>query len=322
MSALNLTSAEALQNYTRKFHDKLFDRAFYSFSSLRLANLITGVKGQIVLTDLIIGDLSKRANPSFRPLPNIATYRPRLLTTVPVDTDFVLQPKLLANSFLEGMRKAGQNGKDIPFEGQVLGGFVNKIRGEQQKAFWQAVKKTANTTLDDKLIELFDGGIQLMKTIRAANGYTPIGVQGGTYTAASIGKNMMDMFDSLGAEAKQMGVEAFCSRKNLNLYITYMRGISNGQMPNVMRNKKGVVTAVELENGMGWLMTEEDYGDSNVVFMTQPGNLTWATDELSDSDTFEFKDVIKSTIQATLSYRVGMDVRIAEQNYLAINDLN
>jgi hypothetical protein len=319
MSAIDTVSAESLQNYTRKFSDKIADRAFYQFESAEIANVIDDVKGEIVLTDIVISDLSKRANPNFRPLANRIKYRPRILKTVAVDVDLEIKPKVLANSYLEGLRKKGQNNTDIPAEGQVMGGLANKIMAEQELAFWQA-EETLNPQPDDLLMSLFDGAIKTLKKIRTS-GHVPVPVAGGAYTVASIGSNINEMYESLGAEATINGVEAYCSRKNLRLYINYMKSISNSEMPMVKRNAAGIIYGCELENGMGWLYTKQGFGLSNLIFMTQPANIVWGTDDKADAETFKFQGTIKS-MQMTLAYRVGLQFFITDEDFLAINDLN
>lgn len=318
MPAINTTSAEALQNYAQAFWPTLKDRMFFSFNSLEHATVIDGVKGRIVLTDLEIGTLVKRASTSFAPTSNIINYRPRVLTTEAVDVDFEINPKLLASSYLEQFRAKGQNNKDIPFEAQVMGGLANKIRQEMEIAFWQAVP-AGTPTATDALKFVFTGAIKLLKDIRTA-GLTPVPVSGGVYTIDNIVENLDAMYLTLGAEAIEMGVEAYASRQNLNLYVAALRKRFNFFMPNFKRNAAGIIYAVELNNGVGWLYARAGFGTSNFIGMTQRGNITWGTDDVNDGANFKMVDTIK-TIQFTTAMRIGMQIRIAEQDYLAVNDL-
>jgi hypothetical protein len=318
MSAINVASAEALQNYTRKFWEVLSERMYFGFKSIEHATVLEGVKGQIVLTDLEIGPLLKRASDSFAPSPNIIKYRPRLLTTVALDIDFEINPKKFANTYLEEMRKKGQNGKDIPHEGQVMGGLILKMESEKEDAFWKA-KKTATPSPTDLMKLCFDGAIPMMKELRGTN--TPVPVSGGVYTVSNIRQQLRDMFESLTAEAKEMGVEIYMSRTNLYKYVDAYKAAHNGNAPMIIKNKYGVLVGCEFEDGMGKIFCPNGYGTTNFVAMTQRGNIVWATDDIADADSFKFVDQIK-TIQFTTALRVGMGLRFGDQDYIAVNDLD
>jgi hypothetical protein len=318
MSAINVTSAAELQGYAQEFYDKLKTRMYFGFDSIKVASVIEGVKGRMVLTDLEIGDLVKRASITFQPRPNIIKYRSRVLVTEQVDIDFEINPKVMANSYLEGMRKKGQNGTDIPFEGQVMSGIANKVSSEFENAFWKA-EQTTTPAVGDALKKVFNGALKLFKQIRL-DGHMPIPVPGGAYNIDNIIPQMDAMFATLTPEAIEFGVEAFASRKNLNLYIAAYKKVNNANMPTVKRNKGNVITAVELNNGVGWLYAPLGFGVSELVIMSQMGNIIWGTDDINDANDFKIKDQIK-TIQFTTAARVGMQIWIAEEDYVAINDL-
>ena len=318
MEAINTTSAEALQGYAQQFWQTLKTRMFYDFVSLEHFTVIDGVKGQVVLTDLEIGNLVKRASTSFMPSANIIKYRPRTLFTKAVDVDFEINPKLLANSYLEQFRAKGQNNKDIPFEAQVMGGLANKIRQEVEFASWQA-EETSTPTATDLLKKVFNGAIKILKMIRA-QGHVPVPVPSGVYTIDNIIPHFDAMALTLGAEAFANGVEAHGARHILNMYIAALRKTFPYFQPTYKRDAQGRIIAVELNNGIGYLWTRPGYGASNFVFMTQRGNICYGTDDMNDGSSFKMVDTIKS-IQFTTQMRIGMEVQIAEQDYIAMNDL-
>jgi hypothetical protein len=319
MSAIKLTSAAALQDYTRQFHETLFERAYFGFSALMHATQLDGIKGEIVLTDLQIGDLLKRASPTFQPLPNIINYRPRIMTTVAVDVDFEINPKLLANTYLEGLRKKGQNGKDIPYEGQVMGGLVNKMKDEHQRAFFVG-KKSTNPMSSDMMKQCFNGMIEIAKLLRLG-GNLPYVVRGGGYTMENIVQEFQNQIMTLGVEALANGAELHCNRKNLFLYMdAYEKQNPNRELVKI-RNAGDVVIGCEMKNGIGKIYSEDGFGTSNMVIATQRGNFVWGTDDATDADGFAFKEQIK-TIQFTTQTRIGMEVINGDEDYISVNDLD
>lgn len=319
MSAIQTTSAAALQDYTRQFATELFERAYFSFDALEHARMLDGVKGEVVLTQLEIGNLLKRASTTFAPIPNIINYRPRRITTVAVDVDFEINPKVLANTYLEGLRAKGQNGRDIPYEGQVMGGLVNKMKEEHQVAFFQGSKATTPAA-SDLMRACFDGMIALGKKFRT-DGLVPTAVGGGAYTTSNIVASFQAQAETLGAEVLEEGTEMFCSRRLLLMYIDAYNAANPNRSLMYIRNKAGNVIGTEMANGLGKIYAKNGYGSSNFVLATKRGNFVWATDDASDADGFQFKDQIK-TIQFTTQIRVGMDCIFADASYVAVNDLN
>jgi hypothetical protein len=322
MDSINTVNAELLQGYTRRFSDVLIERAFYGALSLQDFLIITGIKGEEVLTELLIGKLLKRASADFRPRANSINYGARKISTVALDADILINPKKFANSYLESMRQKGQNGKDLPFEGQVMAGLVNKLVEEIEFAIWQA-EETSTPNADDLMMLTFNGIIKQCKMIRAGSGYSPINVSGGSYTETNIYPNFKDMFLSLGAEATMDGVIAHGSKSNLFKYIENYKTIHKGIGPELMftEGTKKMAFAAMLPNATGWYYARPGYGASNLVVMTQPNNFVYGTDDMQDTKNFKVVDQIKS-IEMTLATRIGVGIRIDKGDYLAMNDLN
>lgn len=322
MTAIKTTSAAALQAYTEQFSTELFNRAYWGFDAATEALILEGVKGRITLTDLEISEnIWKRASGDFTPTPNIVNYVPRTLSVVAADADILIEPYKLASSYLDVMKKAGQNVGDIPFEGQVMAGLVIAMSKQMSKTFWQG-KETANPQPTDLLNLLFDGYIELCKKART-QGASVVPVPGGAYTKSNVLAHFNSMFEPLGAEAIQNGVVSYSNRKIMTLYHQALSEDNKYFRPEVKRNKAGVIEAVEMKDGIGWLIAKNDYGTSNLVSMTQRNNIVWATDQLADQTAeFEIKEQIKKVKQMSVRAMFGMNLRCVDADYMSINDLN
>lgn len=317
--SINLTSAAALQDFTQDYHDELIGRGFFGFPSLEHTTVLDNVKGKVVLTDLTIGDLAKRASRTFAAQNNIANFKPRILTVDACDIDFEIFPKDFEKTYLGRYRQKGQNNKSIPFEAYIMQRLMRKLKQELEFAFWQG-EAAASPAATDLMRQVFNGIKKLVVDIRAG-GHNVHAVSGGVYTVDNILPNFASMFESMGAVAEEEGVEAYGSRKVMNVYINAYKKKHNGNAPEVMKNAAGVIMAVMLENGEGWFYCLPGLRSSQMVIMTIKGNLFYGTDDLGDTDGFEFKDQIKS-IQYTTAFKVGVGIGIEEEEYFAFNDLN
>lgn len=321
MSAIDVTSARALEDYYKSYQSELNERAFYSFASLDEMTLLQGVKSGTVLTDMVIEKLGKRASSTFRPRANKIKFRPRTLVTKQIDEDLEFNPHIFANTYLDALRKAGQNGKDLPFDSKVFGGIALKLRESIAKATWNA-KETDTPSENDDMDLVFDGIHEICKQIRTEAGYAPTPVPTGEFTKDNVLSWYKNAFASLGVEANSEGVVTYVPRSVLTMTLDALIDKYNGVHPyQVLRNKKGLAIGVEMENGMGYIKTYPEKGNSQMVIMTQPGNFVYGTDVIGDYEAFKFQDTIK-TIQMTVKFNIGIQARFSAPDYIAISDTN
>jgi hypothetical protein len=319
MSAVKLTSAAALHDFVEDYSEDIIERGFYSFPTLDHMTILDDIKGKIVLTDLLIGDLAKRKSLTFQPTPNIIEFKPRILEVTTCDIDFEIFPAAFEKTYLGRFRQKGQKNKSIPFESAIFSRLLKKLKQELEFGVWNALA-AVTPAAGDLLRTVFNGIKKMVVDIRAG-GHAVHAVSGGTYTVSNILPNFRSMFEAMGANAEEMGVEAFGSRKVMNIFIDAYKAKHNGNKPEVMRNAAGVIMAVMLENGEGWFYCLPGLKASQMVIMTVKGNLFYGTDDLADTSNFDFKDQIKS-IQFTTAFNVGVGIGIEEEEYFAFNDLN
>ena len=277
-----------------------------------------GIKGQKVLTELRINSLAKRWAKTFDPTAGIINFVPRTLYTYPAKIDFEIFPQEFEASYLGKFRMKGQK-MDIPFEGYIMEKLMLQLAAELNNACINGVAAGVPAGTD-LLAALFNGITKIAKLARTG-GHTAIPVAGGAYTTANIIGEFNEMRDSLGGTKEQDKVVAYCSVANGRLYLDAYRAKHQGNDPMLQRDANGLITAIMMEDGDGWIYPLHGWGTSNFVLMTFEGNFAYAVDDVADYNAFRFKDQIRS-IQFAMDFKVGVEFAFLSTDYVAMNDLN
>lgn len=313
----NLTTAAAFQAYVRDYAPELISKAFFGFKTAMIPgiNLQEGIKGQRILTEVVIASLARKWNRNFESIADAVNFKPRTLSVVPAKVDLSIAPQEFETTYLGTFRRQGQNpGTDMPFEGFIMEKVLAKVAQEIEIAVWRgAVPGSPSST--DALALLFDGYLELVKDL-VTGGHAVVAVSGGTYTTNNIISNFEEMFDALSPALQDMPVVACCSMANLKLYKQAYRDLYGKYVTNDAQG----INRLKLDFGDVTLVGLPGIGSSDRVIMTPAENLVIGFDEFDDTTTFNFEQD-KRCIDFWMDFKMGVQIAITDDDFLVVNDL-
>jgi hypothetical protein len=313
----NLATAASFQGYVREYAPELISKIFFGFKTAMIPgiSIMEGVKGQMILTELVVADLVKKWDKDFVSTANALNFKPRTLTVIPAKVDLSFTPQEFETTYLGQFRKQGQNpGADMPFEGYILEKLLGKIQQELEVAVWRAAVPGSPTSTDP-LALLFDGFLELTKDLVTA-GHGTVAVSGGAYTVNNIIANFEDMFDTLSPALQDMPVVACMSMANLKLYRQAYRELYGKHVV----SDPADINRVKLDFGDVTLIGLPGFGVSDRVIMTPAANLHIGFDQFSDTQTFNFEQE-KRAIDMWMDFKMGVQVAITDDDFFVVNDL-
>ena len=201
---LDFSAAEAYKAYVEEIKEDLFKRLFFGFKTAQLVTPVEGVKGRMVLTELLLKDnLIKRWSQSFGGTDN-ASFDPLIIEVTKQKIENSVVPQLFENTYLGHLRQKGQSPTDFPFEAYILDAILSKSGEEMETAFWQgeAVAVPADT---DNIIDTIDGVLHIIADLITATTITPVPT--GAFTSA----NALDRGASATGASGPPGCEAASS---------------------------------------------------------------------------------------------------------------
>ena len=309
----NFTAAAGFRSYVEEFHDELISRAFYGFKTKPFLTSHEGIKGKLVLTELIVADLIRRYNKAFAPVEDTLDFQPRELVVTRAKVELQICPKDFESSYLGMYRKKGQSDRDIPFEEYIINKVFDKIDQEFEHGFWNAVASGAPAS-SDKFAQLFDGVLHIISDLIAA-GHTPVATPGGSITNSNALDVVEAMWGQLNDAYKDMEVDLFGSYANARKYWNHHIAKYQGAKPEM--NAQG---HIKLEYGEGWFIPVPGLSASNRLVMTPRGNMHDAIDDTSDSTVFNFEQN-KRNVDFWMDFMYGIQVAIDHEEVFVFNDL-
>ena len=308
------TDAAAYQAYVEDFYDSLLSRAFHGNPTSLLAMPHEGVKGKLVLTQLILGQMAQRWSKDFTPIADTVDFKPRTLDVYKAKVDLSFCPQDFESTYLGSQRRPGQNpGSDLPFEGYILEAVMRKHAEELEMAQWGAVYDSTPDA-SDPLIELFNGYKKIIADEITATNLTPVAVSGGAWTLANVIPTLETMWDGLHDALKVSEVNVYCSYAIYKLYNQAYRADYGKYTDNV----QGGRTKLDFANA--YLTPVPGLTGSNRVIMTPAWNLHYGYDLASDKDSFQFEQN-KRVMDFWLDYTIGVQIGIVRNDHIRVNDL-
>src|SRR5688572_20216139 len=119
-ASVDFTNAAALQDYIRKFMPELIGKLYHGFPSAQIFTPHEGVKGEMILTEMVLGTLVQQWTKTFNPLANKITFKPRTLRVVPAKVDLQIYPQEFESTYLGMARRPGFQPNDLPFQGFIM----------------------------------------------------------------------------------------------------------------------------------------------------------------------------------------------------------
>lgn len=135
------TEAAAYQDHAVKYRVEIMAKALESFRTRAAVTSIPAIKGKVVVTEQVIGDIVKK----WKPLDDSTagqniSLKPHELETTRLGIHEKLTPADLENTYLADLRKTGQNPMDFPFEQFLMQKIAEKIAQFLERVFWRGVK--------------------------------------------------------------------------------------------------------------------------------------------------------------------------------------
>lgn len=308
-----LTSAEGFQDYCLEFAPDLISNAFFGFKTADFATLHEGVKGKLVITELILDTLARKWVSTFDPKTGAADFNPRELNVVANKVDLSFTPQDFESNYLGQFRKKGQNpGMDLPFEGFIMNKMMEKLAQEIEVAVWQGAVP-GSPTASDELKLTFDGFLELVKDL-ATGGHAEIAVGGGAYSTSNIVAELESMFDELNPALQDGEVNYFLSYKNYKLYNQAYRNDFSKYTDQTQNGR------TKLDFGNAYLIPVPGMGTSDRVILTPASNLHIGFDDFNETKMFHFEQR-KRQMDFWLDFKIGVQIGITDEDYLVINDL-
>lgn len=316
--SVSYTAAEAFQDYIREFREDLFSQLFYGFKTSQLATPHEGVKGELVLTELQIGDnLVKRWSKTFAAVSGAVDFNPRVLATVLNKVDLSIVPQEYESSYLGMMRRKGQDPTDWPFQAYVLERLMAKIKQEMEYAIWQA-EAAGSPSSNDYLRQTFDGYLTIIEDAIAATTITPVTT--GAITSSNAVASFRLLWNELLDPYKESGVDFFCS---YSLYDAYRINYKTlyGQHPNevVINDTDYMGLQYELGGGQSMIIPVSGLSGSGRVVCTPRANLHYGVDAFEDFENFNVEQDTRE-LKFWMDFRMGAQIGILQDGILVVND--
>lgn len=308
--APSFTQVAAYKAYVEKFADRLIHKLFFGAPSLALLNPWEGVKGRLVLTELLMNNsLVKRYSKTFEPTAGFS-FVPRILNVVNAKVDQQITQKDFEANYMGKWRQKGQtNPTDWPFEAMILDHYFQKIMEEMEVAIWQAVE-TVTPAAGDNLIVMFDGLLQIIREEVIATNLTPVAT--GALTNTTINGQIEAMYNQLGTAYKSTTVDIFMSVVDRSKLIQDRRERYGSNV-----NQTGSEN-LKLDIGPANFHFLPGIPE-NAVIITPKANLHYGYDGSMDHTMFRFVQQIRSTEMA-IDFNIGTQIGIVDDSVIVVND--
>lgn len=305
-NSLDITNVASLQAYVQDHSEDLITRLFFGFESAMYCTPHEGVKGKKSLTSMVIGNLVKRYSATFQPLTNSHVFKQRNLEVFDCKVDMTIVPKDFEGTYLGMMRQKGQNSMDLPFEGAILQGSIDKIAQEQEIAFHQAVK-TGSPADGDLLSVMFDGTKELIKDNIAD--LTPVAT--GALTVSNAFTKIEEVYAAVPKVYKKAGIECFISVNTAELARKQYRADYGKYVGNKDTNIDFGIPGVNFGILAG-------FPDDCILF-TPKENIHYGYDAPADSRSFNFEQEDRK-IKWWLDFKMGVNFGVIHPDVMVVND--
>lgn len=313
-ASVNFTDATSFQDYIRDYYPQLLGKLFHSFKTGTLITPHEGVKGQLVLTENVLGTLVQRWAKTFDATDDAIDFKPRTLTVVPAKVDLQIYPQEFESTYLGMARRPGFQPDDMPFEAYVLDRVIQKVQSEKENAVWAAATD-GSPSAADPLAELFDGFLEIVKDELTATTITAI------TTAAHSTSNAVANAEAVHAGlAPQYQVEEtymFCSLAFARLYNQNYR-TDYGKY--VGTEKRNGMEMIKLDFGNCYLVPTIGMGSSSRLICTPASNLHYGYDA-ADDDSFIRVEKNHRSLDIMIDFKIGVQIGIVHNDILRVNNL-
>ncbi len=312
--SVNFTSAAALQDYIRKFMPDLITKLYHGFLTGLIITPHEGVKGQLVLTENIIGTLVQMWSKTFDPLDNVIDFKARTLIVYPMKVDIQVFPQEFETTYLGMARRPGFQPDDMPYQAFVMQQILNKVNQETENATWQAVLD-ATPDAGDPMNELFNGFLKIIVDELVATNITAVTTA--AHSASNAVANAESVHAALAPVCQVEETYMFCSMAFARLYNQNYRADFGKYVGTEKRNG---LDMIRLDFGNCWLVPVIGMGTSSRLICTPASNLHYGYDLEGDAANIRVEQNHRS-LDFMIDFKFGVQIGIVHNNILAVNNL-
>lgn len=316
-SGIDFTTVEAYKDFVEDFADSLYSDLFFGFASANYAMAHVGVKGKLVLTELLIKEnLARRWDAAFVGTLN-TEYKPEELIVQTNKVEHSVIPQLFESSYLGFMRQQGQSSDDYPFQAYVLGKLLEKLASEMEVAFWQGEAAAVPATTDF-LRQTFDGVLKQITDAITALELTPVVT--GVSTASNIIANLRTMWAQVSVVDKQNGADIHMSYTDFDLLRQAIKDTYKVDVAYVDINTSDYQGMFyELGSRNTRIIPVPGMGSSRRIFIHRPGNLHYGMDAPGEWSNWEFEKNHRQ-LDFWTDFNLGVKVTQLRDGIAVVND--
>lgn len=312
-ASVDFTNVAALQDYIRKFMPDLISKMYHGFPSSSIFTPHEGVKGQMVLTELILGTLVQQWTKTFTPTEGAIDFKPRTLTTHPYKVDIQIYPQEFESTYLGMARRPGFQPDDLPFQAFIMGKILEKVQSEFEIAAYQAV--TNSPTTGSPLVDLFDGLLKIIADEITATHLTPITTA--AHSTSNAVANAEAVHAGLAPVYQRGETYMFCSVNFAKLYLQNYRA-DYGKY--VGTDPTDPLQKIRLDFGNCWLIPTIGMGTSSRLICTPKENIHYGYDLEGDAANIRVQQIHRS-MDIMIDGKIGFQFGIVDDAILRVNNL-
>lgn len=313
-ASMKFDNVAALQDYIRKFWPQLLTKLYHAFATGTIITPVEGVKGEMVLTEMILGTLVQRWKKTFDPSADIVDFKPRTLKVKACKVDAQFYPQELESNYLGLARRGGFKVEDFPYQAFIIDRFMNKIKEEEEYATWAAVEAAVPAD-GDPLSALFDGFLEIIKDELTAGSITAITTA--AHTSSNAVENAEKVHAGLDPVYQQGLTYMFCSMAFARLYNQNYREAYGKYAGTEKRNGMDMI---RLDFGDCYLVPTVGMGTSSRLICTPPGNLYFGYDAADDDSAITVEKNHRA-LDFMIDFKFGVQIGIVHDKILRVNNL-
>lgn len=313
MSSLNLTTAAAFRAYVEKFDFDLIGRFFHGFASEPFLTSRGGVKGKLILTEMILSAVATRYKKEFQPKADAYDFKPRELEVTAAKVDRQICPQDFEQTYLGLARAEGFNHKENPFEGYILEQTFALLDEEYENALWSGVKAAVPADADT-LDMLYDGFLEQITDALAAAEITAVAT--GALTLADMVEQTESVYKALPTAMRNREVFIYMSVANRDLYAeSYRENYSKNYMQKMING----LDIIRLDGGNAWVVPVPGMLDSNRIIATVKQNMNHLYDAENDRKFLNFQDSHRC-VDMFGDFKTGAGIGIMHDKMIKVNN--
>ncbi len=298
----------SLSSYARTYQKQILSAILLSdLSFQRYFGTTINTNDEVVMTELVMGDLLQPGGKdTFNPT-NAGTFKARIGKVRPCKADLTFSPTLIQNlwkSYL-GLIDGGRIKTDtMPFEAFLFAKIVEKVKENLHlKAVFKGRLNSAGTNPENTM-----NGLVTLIELAGGNGEIPaanIAANPAAFTEANAGDQFKAVLNKVSDTYYDTPMVCIASPFAKRCYDAWYQR-TNGNLPYNLEYKKTFLEGTQIE-----LISEPGLSGTNHVIITPKDNLVWLTDNNSSLENLVVEKE-KRNIHLMLDFQASADFALGQ----------